>query len=397
VCCHRCKREGIEIISELVRLTLLPNFFRTNSAAVAVVDSVRAAMCGAIWIGTAKATDRLVLFALTEIGERCLKEEFGASVREVALLARQNPVTVWRSLNRLATAGWLERIACARDERAAIWRLKVPEEAADRGATISHAGERRIGLLQSDPSHRGDRADSSHSVIPFSHDAFRWGKGLGAVKGQIYELLKMPLTASEVAELLGYKYPRSARVHLQKLIQHGLVQRGEDGRYERAEADLDVVAEHLGTLGATVAQHERYRRERASWQAWWRAYEHWKRTEEIIDPETGVLLESGNRLHKRATMADFQRQVLSGRMLNADAVPRVEHFPPPPNVPNLNLEIVLPSEPAAQREPFCLGGELDPALAAAVARVQQTFSSAFGRGQESETIDPLVFHACVTR
>jgi hypothetical protein len=83
------------MIRELVRLGLLPNLFRKTSAALAVVDEVRAAIGAAVWIGTAKATDRLVLFAVIRIVERCRKEEVGVSVREVALLASQNPATVW--------------------------------------------------------------------------------------------------------------------------------------------------------------------------------------------------------------------------------------------------------------------------------------------------------------
>jgi hypothetical protein len=376
--CHRCKSGGLTIVHKLVSLGLLPNQFRRTSAALTVVDTVRAAMGAAVWIGTPKATDRRVLIAVTQIAERCRREDFGASIREVALLALLNKTTVWRSLDRLSNAGWLEKISGAQDQRSAIWRLRVPKEVADRGATIQRAGSRRVRLLQVDPSsQRGGRADLSRSVIPSSHDAFRWGKGLGAIKGQIYELLKMPLTAAEIAELLGYKTPRSARVHLQKLIGHGLARRGADGRYERGDAALDTVADRLGVLGETAAQRERYRRETATWQTWWRAYEQWKETGEVIDPETGVVLESRNMPRERATMANFRLRVLAGRVINADAFHRVDQLQPLPNALNLEAETAFASPQEASREPISSsGGALDPALEAAVAKVQQRFPDA---------------------
>jgi hypothetical protein len=69
--CHRCKREGREIIRELVRLELLPNLFPESSAAFVLAGEVRAAMRAAVWNGTAKATDLIVIEVLLKILERC--------------------------------------------------------------------------------------------------------------------------------------------------------------------------------------------------------------------------------------------------------------------------------------------------------------------------------------
>lgn len=294
----------------------------------------------------------------------------------MALRSHLNEATVWRSLGRLAKAGWLENIAGARDERAAIWRLKIPKEAGDRRATIQRAEKGRDRLLQVDPSLRADgRADLSGPVIPFLHDAFRWKRGLGPIKGEIYSLLEKPLKVNEVAELMGYRSLRNARVHLKKLVQHGLVQRGADGRYERGEADLDAVADHLGTLGATAAQDARYRRERASCQALQRAYETWKRTGEVVDPETGLVLESGEVPPKRATKAAFRRQVLSGRMLNEETCPRVEKLRPL-DAQTFDASTALESPQAARSELIRPGGALDSALSAAIGMIEQAFPGA---------------------
>jgi DNA-binding IclR family transcriptional regulator len=60
----------------------------------------------------------------------------------------------------------------------------------------------------------------------------------------------MPLKATELAELLGYKSPSNARVHLRKLVEHGLVRHRADHRYERGDGHLDEVADKLGVFAA---------------------------------------------------------------------------------------------------------------------------------------------------
>jgi DNA-binding transcriptional ArsR family regulator len=68
------------------------------------------------------------------------------------------------------------------------------------------------------------------------------------VKGQVYSLLEMPLKATELAELLGYKSPSNARVHLRKLVEHGLVRHRADHRYERGDGYLDRLPTSSGFL-----------------------------------------------------------------------------------------------------------------------------------------------------
>jgi DNA-binding transcriptional ArsR family regulator len=288
--------------------------FHESSAALAVVDRVRAAIRDATWSGTGKATDSLVIFALTEIVKRCRKEEFGASVREVALRAHIRPVTAWRSLRRLANAGWLQMTHPAHGVQPATWRLQVPKGIADREATIRRAEKAGVRVFHSDPSFtRGDWAGVARLVTPFSHDVFRWRRGLGAVKGQIYSLLEMPLKATELAELLGYKSPSNARVHLRKLVEHGLVRRRADHRYERGDGYLDEVADKLGVFGASEKQRARDARDRAIFRRLWEAYEHWKRTGEVVDPETGVVLAFAVRPAETVKLKDLRRAVLTER------------------------------------------------------------------------------------
>jgi hypothetical protein len=352
--CHRCRSEGPDIIRELVRLELLPNLFRETSDSLALVDRIHGAIRDATWSGTCKATDRLILIALTEILRRCRKERFGASIRDVALRARVKETTAWRSLRRLADSGWLEKIEPARGEQAAIWRLRVPRGSEDRAATLRHARREDDRLFLADPFFRGaDRAGCARLAAPVPHDVFRWGKGLGAVKGQIYSLLATPLKPIEIALTLGYKYSRNVRIHLQRLAKYDLVRRRSDGRYELSDADLNAVAVQLGVFGASEKQRARDAEKRSSFHRLHELFQHWKKLGEVVDPETGAVLESGIRPSKSASIADFRRAVRSGRMHNPVAAPA--------------------SQLATEHELISLDGA---PLAAAVLAVEKTFPGA---------------------
>jgi DNA-binding MarR family transcriptional regulator len=340
VYCHRCRVDPVAIIRELVSLDLLPNYFRNSSSTLALVDEVRAATVAVTWKGIAKTTDLKVLHqALLEFLKQSSKAVFAASARQVGEYARVDRATASRSLGRLVVAGWLEKVTPARGKSAATWRFRIPTDRADRDATIQHAGRAGDGLLQTDPCFSGvDRAGLSRSAPPFDHDLFRSGKGLGPTKGRIYRLLAVSTTAGEIAKTLGYKHTRNARHHLQELAKEGLVHRLNDGRYERTDIDLDAVAERHGVLGAQARQRARHCEERVHWKRWHSAFESWRQTGEIVDPETGEVLESQHIPDKRARMSAFRYRVLSIRLRRTEAThaPRLSWSARTPPSPNSN-------------------------------------------------------------
>ena len=316
VYCHRCRVDPVAIIRELVSLDLLPNYFRNSSSTLALVDEVRAATAAVTWKGIAKTTDLKVLHqALLEFFKQSSKAVFAASARQVGEYARVDRATASRSLGRLVAAGFLEKVTPARGKSAATWRFRISTDQADRDAPIQHAGRAGDGLLQGDPCFsRGDRAGLSRSVPPFDHDLFRCGKGLGPTKGRIYSLLAVPMTAGEIAKEMDYKHTRNATLHLRVLGREGLVRRLGDGRYERTDVDLDSLAARRGVLGASERQRARHRVERVRWRRWSSAFEHWRRSGEVVDPETGEILEIQHIPGKRgATMRAFRNRILSIR------------------------------------------------------------------------------------
>jgi predicted ArsR family transcriptional regulator len=277
---------------------------------------VRTATAAVTWKGIAKTTDLKVLHqALLEFLKQSSKAVFGASARQVGEYARVDRATASRSLGRLVAAGWLEKVTPAQGKSAATWRFRMPTDRADRNATIQHAERAGNGLLQTDPCFSGgDRADLSRSVPPFDHDLFRCGKGLGPTKGRIYSLLAVSTTAAEIAKTFGYNHIRNVRLHLHELAKEGLVHRLDDGRYQRAGVDLDGVAARRGVLGARERQRVRHLVEREKWRHWSNAFEHWRQTGQIIDPDTAELLESQDIPGRRARMrAAFRYRVLSIR------------------------------------------------------------------------------------
>ncbi|MGD0075366.1 MAG: hypothetical protein ABSD31_13660 [Candidatus Binataceae bacterium] len=280
--------------------------------ALALVDEVRVATQAVSWNGIAAITNLAVLQVLLEIAKQCCRVEFSASVRQIGERARVNASTVWKSLRRLVRAGWLIPITRARGARAATWSLRSPTKGADRAATILHARKAGDHVWPVDPCFtQGDRAGLSRSVPSFDHDLFRWRKGLGFAKGRIYSLLAVSRTASQIAKALGYKHPRNARLHLRVLMREGLLRRLDDGRYARGDANLDVLAARRGVLGAADKQRARHLVERRNWRRWSEAFERWRQTGEVVDPETGEVLEPRPTSHKGVTIRTFRQLVLS--------------------------------------------------------------------------------------
>jgi DNA-binding transcriptional ArsR family regulator len=339
VYCHGCHTDPVAIIRELVHRDVLPNNFRESSIALALVDEVRAATATVSWKERADPSNLRVLRSLFKVSEQCCKEIFSASVRQVSELARVHEGTASRSLGRLVAAGWLEKVSLSRGTSAATWRLQIPTHIADRNASIQRARRAGDGLSQIDPClTRDDRAGSSRSAPPFDHDLFRWG-GLGPTKGRIYSLLLVSMTADEIAKAMDYKHTRNATLHLHVLTKEGLIRRLSDGRYERTNVDLDAVAERHGVLGARARQRARHCEERVHWKRWYSAFESWRQTGEIVDPETGEVLDTQEIPGKRgARMRAFRYRILSIRAtrLEMTEAPRQSQGAATPSSTNAN-------------------------------------------------------------
>jgi hypothetical protein len=275
-----------------------------------LANEVERALATASWNGVAATTDLAVLRFLIEVTRQSCKTEVGAAVRTVAEKARVAISTVSCSLRRLVAAGWVTRVTRAKGGSAAIWHIRVPKTWADRTQTLPSDREACDRLYVFDPrGPKGSRADVCRPVPSFDHDLFRW-RGLGKSKGRIYALLAVPLRTSQIASALHYRDAGNARVHLRVLVKKELVKRGADGCYARTDADLDALAAQLGVKGSSDRQKARHRVERESWRRWSQAFEHWRRTGQIIDPETGEMLESQEVPNRNVKMHTFRQRVL---------------------------------------------------------------------------------------
>jgi DNA-binding transcriptional ArsR family regulator len=220
--------------------------------------------------------------------------------------------------------------------QSALTSAFATEDSREQPAAIVEDNDRLLTVDEAAVTLR--RSRQYRSAPPFDHDLFRSGKGLGPTKGRIYRLLAVSTTAGEIAKTLGYKHTRNARHHLQELAKEGLVHRLNDGRYERTDIDLDAVAERHGVLGAQARQRARHCEERVHWKRWHSAFESWRQTGEIVDPETGEVLESQHIPDKRARMSAFRYRVLSIRLRRTEAThaPRLSWSARTPPSPNSN-------------------------------------------------------------
>ena len=297
--CHRCKADGATIIKRLVALGILPDLVRAASATMTIVTKVRTAMRSRSWIRSSDITDLQGLQALLEIAARSCKEIFGAAVREIAEIARISESAAWQSLQRLSRDGWIQKVTRGDAHHPDTWRLLIP-------AGYSVGQDATAARKEGHGSSIGAFARGGRTPVPsFEHDLFRRGKGLGFSKGRLYVVLKTPMRAEEIAQVLGYEDARNVRLHLSKMLKLGLVHRRDDGRYERGDADLDVLATRLGVAEASDKDRTRHLRERQAWRKRIAAFEHWTQTGTVVDPETGEFLGQTDIPHRGVKRRSF--------------------------------------------------------------------------------------------
>jgi hypothetical protein len=163
------------------------------------------------------------------------------------------------------------------------------------------------------------------------HDAFRWGKGLGKIKGRLYTLLRErgPLTARELASLTGYGDDRLKRIydHLHALVEKDVLIHRNDGRYEILSEDLDGLADVRGTRGASQKQLDKAREQREGWRAarqgFSAVFRLWLETGELVDPRTGMSVGKQPIPEPQASEGDFYTALSKARFLAARKCRRI--------------------------------------------------------------------------
>lgn len=222
------------------------------------------------WSGQAGNGDRCVLAGILAMAVERQTLLLALAVRDVAAASGVAKSTAARALKRLQTAGWLELVEQARDDRAARYLLTTP--ATDKGGTPSlPTGEEPLSHL---------RTITLQSVI--THDAFASG-ALGRSAARV--LVALPLmrgtSAHDIAEQLGLS-TRTVRSALERLEAVGLAYQGPTGWIGRPDdADFDEIARAYGTDGLLERrklQHTQERQGYADALVWIREKrEQWRR------------------------------------------------------------------------------------------------------------------------
>ena len=194
------------------------------------------------WPGRTGATDRAVYVAHLEIARRCGREQYAAGVRDLSELAGVHQVTAWRASARLVDAGLLRSVTQATYTLAARYALASPK--CGLNATLPHVPP--MGAL-----------------LEVHHDAFR-GRKLGKSGQQVWDALRERgrLSVHELVEITG-RCGRTIRRKLARLAELGQVELMGREWALTPDAELDVIAEALGTAGRGELQHERNVAERA--------------------------------------------------------------------------------------------------------------------------------------
>lgn len=218
------------------------------------------------WILLAKAsawsnvTDKNVLLAHLKIAYMAGRYNYHASARTVALGAHASTVAASKSTKRIISKTGI---------------LSVDKTGKGVAGTTYILNRDKVVHSLRAVKNEGECTTLS------THDAFRNGGGryakgrLGRRAGEVYELLSFDtLTVNEIHVQLGSSIKTIQRA-LRKLATVVDDRTGEviemvaceDGRWKSKLVDLDLIAEIIGTYGATDKQIKRYERERRE-HAW---------------------------------------------------------------------------------------------------------------------------------
>ncbi|MCK2222087.1 hypothetical protein MF672_051025 (plasmid) [Actinomadura sp. ATCC 31491] len=206
------------------------------------------ALCAAVragrWTGKKGLTVRRVLLALLKAAQLSKSMTIAWGVRHLALLACLDETTVARTLKLLRDEPdpFVDWVAAHRGERAAVYRLIVPQAYAEAAAWRQWAPGRLGGI----------------------HPVFRV---LGGSAAFVYEVLGVdPLRTFDVPGLAGLGVT-AANEGLRTLAEHGLAGRTREG-WVRGPADPEQVAAQLGVREIVDKIMKRYRKDREGYREW---------------------------------------------------------------------------------------------------------------------------------
>jgi DNA-binding transcriptional ArsR family regulator len=233
----------------------------------------QATVDAADWSGQQGAVNKAVMQAYLDIAKRANTLTPDASQRRLADHAGVHAKTVERAQPRLVAADWIAVDRPGYRREATRWRF---------GPRCAGVGTYAIPVLGG----RGVYADT----YALAHDVWRF-QGLGKHVQQTYTALQDgPATIGELVERTHYQRRTISR-HLERLRDHGLVTRAENGRYHVVEHfDFDALAVELGVAGTGERQRTRHRQQgalhaeylehdRFSFERWQElsAHEKWRR------------------------------------------------------------------------------------------------------------------------
>ncbi len=249
--------------------------FEPRAAAIAGhVDRVqtRANAAAGRWTRGGGPADRRVLDVLCLLALQAVRASVEADTRRLALLAGIGRETARTALLRLAEDGWIAQTRPADGPHGAHWTID-PQNTIHRDA-----GNARSQAVTRRPAGAGaawralllDQLTSR--VNAARHDAFTPG-GLGLHAGNTYARITSPMSTTDVARTCA-QHPDTARATLDRLFQHGLLNRTSLG-WAPIDGDPRAgVADELGVMGTLDDRAARYGIEREVW-AWWLAEHNW--------------------------------------------------------------------------------------------------------------------------
>lgn len=244
--------------------------------ALVLIHAVRAWSEAHVWKGVGGATDRSVLQVFLDLAEKQHRVfDLGLGCRDIADRAGLGGYgTASRSVKRLMRIGVLVFVdkydryddGTYTGPRANRYALSAPslmterEQEAWTGALTDGAQQSQVE--QSDSGGVGMTVSPVRTNGPLDHDAFRH-RALGKSKLRVWEALnhEKACTTRELADMLGYTSTSTPRKHLTALANVGLAQETANG-WIRTDANLDAIAQDLGTSGKGEAQRREHQEQR---------------------------------------------------------------------------------------------------------------------------------------
>lgn len=199
------------------------------------------------WPGRTGLADRATYLAHLGVADKVGNLVYGASVRELAEYAGISKNTVSKANRRLIMRGCVKQEKAHTLNLSTVWRIESSSQLQDE-ASLGH-------------SHHSPTVRECPK-LSLEHDAFRRRGGKSVA--QVWLVLRAsdsPLSCQALADQTG-RTPRTIRRALLWMERHGLAEQVAKGWVPFATADLDGIAEKIGTAGKASRQKIRHTLER---------------------------------------------------------------------------------------------------------------------------------------